>query len=228
MLKVQLLSESLSKPLKRFKQETDPIRLCFRKKLNALENFLQRDVGMETTRPVSRSRVAYKSWETWIPVVAHPLIHLRGSFLCIWFLLPLHCLSFLPPSLSIITKSEIATISRFSVSPAFHSPAHTSVFSHSSNKPSLITSAYERFSLILSLKVIGWCFIYKDLKVASGQECMPVVENCTGQCLGAKLLSKLLFAGNSFPVGQTFWKCKLLKRGFSKNKCLLFCAIFFS
>lgn len=61
MLKVQLLSESLSKPLKRFKQETDPIRLCFRKKLNALENFLQRDVGMETTRPVSRSRVAYKS-----------------------------------------------------------------------------------------------------------------------------------------------------------------------
>lgn len=30
-----------------------------------------------------------------------------------------------------------------------------------------------------------------------------IVENFIDQCLGAKLLSKL-FAGNSFPVGQTF------------------------
>lgn len=61
MLKVQLLPESCSKPLKRFKQEIDAIRLCFRKKLNALENFLERGVGMEARRLVSRSRVTYKS-----------------------------------------------------------------------------------------------------------------------------------------------------------------------
>lgn len=93
----------------------------------------------------------------------------------------------------------------------------------------MITSAYWKVFLIwapvLSLNVIADVVPTKILKCFRARV-YAIVENFTDQCLGAKLLSKL-FAGNSFPVGQTFWKCKLLRRGFLKHKYLLFCAIFF-
>lgn len=38
----------------------------------------------------------------------------------------------------------------------------------------------------------------------------------------AKLFNSWLLAGNYFPIGQTFWECKLLKGGFSKKKCAVF------
>lgn len=113
MLKVQLLSESCNKPLKVFKQETDAIRLCFRKKLNALENFLERGAGMEARRLASRSRVTYKRLmfrDRDSNCISCTRSFTRLISLHLSFLLPLHCLSFLPPTLNIVTKSEISTL----------------------------------------------------------------------------------------------------------------------
>ena len=51
---------------------------------------------------------------------------------------------------------------------------------------------------------------------------MPNLENLADRCWRAELLNKWLLAGKSFPIGQTFWECKLLKRGFLNKKCAIF------
>ena len=46
--------------------------------------------------------------------------------------------------------------------------------------------------------------------------------NLADQCWNAEALNTLLLAGNSFPIGQTFWEYELLKRDFLKKKCAVF------
>lgn len=104
--------ESRSKPLKRFKQEIDLIRIVLQKETlqwriswRGVLEWRQEDL---LGRAEWCRRVGCLQLETWIPIAAH--LFILQVFLRLSLLLSLHGLSFLPPTLNIFSTSEMLTL----------------------------------------------------------------------------------------------------------------------